>query len=242
VTRLETATLTASFGCFFATVVVSGSATTACVTATAVVDDDGSTAAVGASSASDSSVFLVEVLLVEVLLVSADEFVVRDATVDRSARSAALVLGGFVSLQRLLDRGREAGDVSSSAASSFGDASESVPTDVCVSWDASRDAGEPVDSLRDVSVDDPLDDDSVEEDCDPDVSAGCAEATPCPVKTAAPIPRTTASEPTRPTCIPAPMPIYLPAPPAGRRCFVESRRHRRRSTASSIPQYRPTVG
>ena len=56
-------------------------------------------------------VLLVEVLLVEVLLVSADEFVVRDASVDRSARSAALVLGGFDSLQRLWDRGREAGEV-----------------------------------------------------------------------------------------------------------------------------------
>ena len=176
VTRLETATLTASFGCFFVTAVVSGSATAACVTATAVVDADGSTAAVGASSASDSSV-----LVVDVLSASADALGVRDASVDRSACSATFVLGAFDSFQRLLDRGREAGEVSSSAASSFVDASESVVfSDVCPSSEASLVAAVSVDfASPDVSVDDPVDDDdSVDEDCDPEVSAGFADATP----------------------------------------------------------------
>jgi hypothetical protein len=51
----------------------------------------------------------------------------------------------------------------------------------------------------------------VDDDADPDVLDGSADATPCPTKTAAPIPRAAASPPIRPPYAPAPMPMYLPS-------------------------------
>jgi hypothetical protein len=86
-------------------------------------------------------------------------------------------LGAFDSFQRLLDRDRTE-VVSSSAASSFVDASESAGSEVWPSSDASvgasAGAAESVDfASPEVSVDDPVDD-----DCVPEVSAGSADATP----------------------------------------------------------------
>ena len=50
-----------------------------------------------------------------------------------------------------------------------------------------------------------------DDDADPDVVDGSADATPCPTKTAAPIPRATANPPIRPTYAPAPMRMYIPS-------------------------------
>jgi hypothetical protein len=60
-------------------------------------------------------------------------------------------------------------------------------------------------SLESVAVPVLSDEDSagaVDDDSDPDVVDGSADATPCPKKTAAPIPRAAASPPIRPTYTP----------------------------------------
>ena len=68
----------------------------------------------------------------------------------------------------------------------------------------------------------------VDDDSDPDVVDGSADATPCPTKTAAPIPRATANPPIRPTYAPAPIPMYLPLQRASVCDLAELRRCLRR--------------